>query len=149
MVVTAYAAMGVVQSAIFAVKARMSRAWTFVLHVSRHLINQTSEERAMGLKYMGYAVNYTEVHIGIVGDGVSKSLTVDLTAAPFALAFPQKNWPTGCKVQMQDGEVPQSVTLTATQTGVSATIQFANAPPLPPAGMLSPRTQMILWLVYG
>lgn len=109
------------------------------------------EVKAMGMKYMGYAVNYTEIHVGVVGDGVTKTVTFDIMAAPFALAYPAKNFPTSAKVQVQDGDPPQSVTINPPTGGGSCpvTLTFAKAPPAPPAGMLSPRTQMILWLVYG
>ena len=83
--------------------------------------------------------------IGVLGDGVLKTATIDLKKAPFLLTFPQSNFPVNFALLVQDGPVPQIV------LGAQAVITIAYPTPLAaPTSQTgySPRSQFQLWLLY-
>jgi hypothetical protein len=104
----------------------------------------------MALKYVGWMENMTELRVGVLGDGVSKTVALDLTAAPFNMTFPKNFYPTGAWPLMMDaGEAAPQAVITVAQQTPTVTLTYAKAPPVPLPGRLSPRSHMTIYLSYG
>ena len=95
----------------------------------------------MSMTYTGHGTE-EQVIIGIIGDGVATTCTVDLSKSPFDLSL--GNMPIGWGMYVQDGPTP-----TVSQNGKVFTFTYPSPLPGPTSSSgYSPRSQLQMFLFY-
>ena len=102
--------------------------------------------RDVALRYTGSG-DEGSANILVIGDGTSKTLTVDLSQPPFSIPFGTA-YPSAVSYNLGvDGGAPlQSVTI---DNRGDVTITFATPPPASDLQTMSPRSRVDLQLIYG
>lgn len=95
------------------------------------------------LQYSGYRSEYG-VKLILLGDGQSKSVSIDLKKEPFGISF-GGSFPKAVVLRSADGERPACTT---DGSGV-ITITYQQPLGVPMENTLTPRSQLDLYLLYG